>query len=178
MNEMIKYIPMVVIATFSIVALITDIKRNEIDHWVSILGAFICLFFVGYGLDHSIYILKFKPLIHFEGIPITLWGSLISAALIFALFLLIPVGGGDMKFLTFIAFYFGFVETLLIFVLACFITFFYSVATRRIYIKKHPEIFEKCGTRNEVRGKLMRRKMPLMIGICPATIIALILMLI
>lgn len=164
------YILILIIAILSIIAMVTDIKRREIDDWVSIVGGFIILGFICFGfIDRTVLSYNLQPT------QLTLISSLISGLVIFILFLLIPVGGGDMKFLSFIALYFGVGDTLMIFGFSCFIMFFYSQLTNRRYIRQNPQLFDKCNSRAERRKLLMRREVPMMVGICPATIIFLLM---
>ncbi|MEG0296797.1 MAG: A24 family peptidase [Clostridium sp.] len=173
MNEYIKFIPAIAIVILVLIGMYTDIKRFEIEHWVSIIGAVICIAAAYFKLiPHNIYSISISP---FEviKIPMTVLPSIISGILIFVAFLFIPVGGGDMKVIAFLACYFGVVETIGIFILASIIVFIYGMFTYQSYIDANPELFKKTRTKQQRWMKAMRRKVPMMIGIAPATIIAL-----
>lgn len=165
-----KYILICIIAFLSIISLITDVKRHEIDDWVSIVGSLIILLFIGLGyINRDILSYNLKP------IELTLISSIVSGIITFVIFLLIPVGGGDMKYLAFISLYFGVWQTLFLFGFSCIIVGIYHFLTTKKYIRDNKEIFNKCKNRIERKKKLRKREVPLMIGLAPMTILFLIL---
>lgn len=168
--EIINIIILLTLCSLSIIGMVTDIKRQEIDHWVSIVGAIIILIGVGTRtIDKTILSWNFSP------IQLTLLSSIIAGLIIFVLFMILPVGGGDTKFLAMISLFLGAYETLFMFGFACIIVAVYTALTNKKYKKENAEKLKKATTKAAKRKILMRRQVPLMIGICPATVITLLL---
>lgn len=170
--EIIKIINIIILLTLcslSIIGMITDIRRREIDHWVSIVGAIIILIGVGTRtIDKTILSWNFSP------IQLTLLSSIIAGLIIFVLFMIVPVGGGDTKFLAMISLILGVYETFFVFGCSCIIVAIYTALTNKRYKSENDDKFKNANTKAKKRKILMRRQVPLMIGICPATVIALL----
>ena len=170
--KIINIIILLTLCSLSIIGMVTDIRRQEIDHWISIVGAIIILIGVGTRtIDKTILSWNFSP------IQLTLLSSIIAGLIIFVLFMIIPVGGGDTKFLAMISLFLGAYETLFMFTFACIIVAIYTDLTNRKYKRENDDKFKNANTKAKKRKILMKRQVPLMIGICPATIIALLLQL-
>lgn len=145
-------------------AMVTDIKKFEISHKISIIGGLLILLFIGLGfVDRTILWVNFLPT------KLTLSTSIISGLIVFVIFLILPIGGGDMKFLTFISLYFGVVDTLVIYILANCIALIYGVFSY-IMKKNKPE-----GSFKDKVKYFFHIPVPLMVGICPATIFLLLI---
>ena len=105
-----NYIFFLIMTTLSIIALITDLKSRIIYDTIPIIGTITIIIFIIFDLIHN-DIMSFS----ITQIPLTIFSSLSSGIIIFLIFFIIPIGGGDMKFLSFIACFFGVFETLVIF---------------------------------------------------------------
>lgn len=144
---LVQYINHIVITILTIHALYTDIKRKEIEDYTCIIGA-----------AYSIII----TLLGYNTIGIK--ESLIGGAVAFIVFYIIPIGGGDMKFLTFIGLFFGWRMLIPIVFLMYIIGSLIGVFM----------IF-----RNKIRNPgiklkdLFKTEIPFMLGIAPAVLIVL-----
>ena len=163
-----NYIFFLIMTTLSIIALITDLKSRIIYDTIPIVGTITIILFIIFDLIHN-------DIISFDvtQIPLTLFSSFLSGIIIFLIFFIIPIGGGDMKFLSFIACFFGVFETLVIFSISCLIILLFSILTTKKYISKNPALFNDKSFIQKII-LLAKREMPMMIGICPTTIFALL----
>lgn len=153
----------------SLFALNTDLKRREIDYWVCICTAIVIILGIVTSIfDNQILSYNFRP------VNLNLKTSLISAIVIYILFFIIPIGGGDMNYLTAISLYFGIWGTIEIFLISNVIALIYTALTSKKYIAEHKEDFEGCSRFQKILA-LNKREIPLMVGICPSVIIMLIL---
>lgn len=134
-------------------ALYTDIKRREIDDFVSITGAIAAIIYTALG--HN---------------AISIKESIIGGIFAFVLFYIIPVGGGDMKFFTFIGFLTGVKGVIVITFLSCVFTVLLSpgyIIKNALTIKKQHN--EQCSKIQMIR-KIFHVEVPFMIGIAPAVL--------
>lgn len=153
----------------SLISMKTDIQRHEIDHWPLLVGIISTIALILLNkVDREVYSWNFNL------VNLNITVSLLSALAIFVIFLLIPVGGGDMKFLAAISLYLGFYETLFFFGIGCIFTTIYTFATNKKYKETHTELFEKATTKSKQRKILNKREIPLMIGVAPAMVIGLV----
>lgn len=162
----IQVLILTMIIAFSVHATYTDITRYEIEDWAVLFGTpliLIAMFF----MEKTIMVPKLTPLIHLIEVDMTIWHSIISFVLIFALFLAIPVGGGDMKFFAFLGAYFGFFDTMLIFMIGTFVVFGYHIVTSKKYERDNPKLFEKAVLKSQRRAVFVRRKVPMLLGVGP-----------
>lgn len=132
-------VSLIVITALTLHALYTDLKRMEIENYTCIIGAV-----------YSIII----TLIGFNSISIK--ECLIGGAVAFVMFFIIPIEGGDMKFLTFIGFFFG----IKMFLAIAFLMYLFACV---------------AGIPYAIKARSLKAKMPMMLGIAPAVLLALYL---
>lgn len=162
------YIICSIILIASIYCFYTDIKRREIEDFVCIIGGILILLLIIFGKPE-----KRVFAFHLQYALLTWKSSLICAVLTFILFLIIPVGGGDMKFFTFISLYFGFFETIMIYCIANIVVLAYAAVTTIPYARKNKEkLKEQKGIMKKCKF-LITRTFPLSIGILPGVLIML-----
>lgn len=170
---MVHTLVLLMIIGLSAHATYTDWKRFEIENYAILFGTPIVWLAIGLGYVERVIItakLGDTGMIVNES-NMTIGLSLISFLVIFAIFYIIPVGGGDMKFIAFVAAYFGIIETMLIFLLGSIFMLVFHFATAKNYIKKNPELFEGLTMWRFRMKKLMKRKVPLFVGMGPAVIL-------
>lgn len=151
----------------------TDYKRFEIENYGILFGTPIVWLMIGTGmLNKTILTIKTTTdgFYIVENVPLTFMSSLISFLIIFGIFYVAPVGGGDMKFLAFISAYFGVFETIGIFVLGSFFMLVIHFATAKKYMREKPELFDGLTTIRQKILKVMKRQVPLFVGMGPAVI--------
>ena len=153
----------------SLFALNTDLKRREIDYWVCICTGIIIII----GILTSTFNTKIMSY-DFTMVDLNLKISIVSAIITYIIFFIIPIGGGDMNYLTAISLYFGVWGTIKIFLLSNIIALIYTAVTSKKYIKEHEEEFKNCSKVEKLLA-MNKREIPLMVGICPSVIIMLIL---
>lgn len=170
----INIVLLLMIAGLAVHATFTDLKRYEIENYGILFGTPIIWLAIVTGLlERTILHLSMgdtSALVVEKELTIGL--SLISFLVIFIMFYIAPVGGGDMKFMAFIAAYFGIIETIIIFLFGSVLMLIIHFATAKKYMKEKPELFEGQTTFLSRTKKLMQRKVPLFAGMGPAIVIA------
>lgn len=165
----VQILMILMIIGFSIHATYTDLKRFEIENYAVLFGTPILLI-ATFFMDKKVLSFTTAPM-RLVSKELNILTAIISFIVIFVFFLAVPVGGGDMKFLAFLAAFFGVVETFGIFLLGTIIVLLYHLITARSHIKNNPDTFEGL-SKSEQRKILIRRQVPLVVGIGPAVIIA------
>lgn len=152
----------------------TDWKRFEIENYGVLFGTPIIWLTILTGwLERSVLHVKIGEFgLQVVESDLTIGVSLLSFFVIFAIFYIAPVGGGDMKFLAFIAAYFGILETMLVFLLGSLFMLIYHAVTAKSYIRKNPKLLEGIDGFWIKFMKVSRRKVPLFVGMGPGIIVA------
>lgn len=166
------YIIIAILVVLGLISFITDIKRKEIEPIYCLIAGIAIILLLIFGTTHRQIC---SPRLQY--IDLTITRAIICAIIIFVLFLILPIGGGDMYFLTAISLYLGVAETLYVYCIANIIVLAFAIIKAIIFIRENKQKFIEAKGIKKIKA-LFDKEYPLMIGLFPALLLFLTCMII